>query len=135
MKSLLLILLLGAGTQYLSQTRSEISKPTLPPAIDGKVQNKDLGADPSVEEPHVRGRVRDFWGRSISRATISVFCLDCEDVLVGRTNMFGYYKIEGLRMGSSYLISIRHGKHLFTSPSVSFTVNAVSTSLNFETGP
>lgn len=135
MKALLLLLLLGSGLLSFGQTREETkesltSKSPAPSLIESKGLDKKLGG----KDPYVRGRVTDYWGRSISRATILVFCLDCEDTFVTRTNTFGHYKVNGLRMGSSYLISVMHGKHLFTSPSASFTADSEYIALDFEAG-
>lgn len=85
-------------------------------------------ADPSAASVSISGRVTDANGRGISRATVSV---NGSKGAVGTTitNPFGYYRINGIEAGNSYVFEARHKRYSFTPQALS--VDADLTDLNF----
>jgi hypothetical protein len=61
------------------------------------------GLGPSASTASISGQVMDVFGRAIPRVSVVITDLEGRAV-IGRTNSFGYYRIEGLRVGNTYIV-------------------------------
>jgi hypothetical protein len=68
---------------------------------------------PTAARVSVSGRVLDPMRRNIARAVISLTALD-GTVRSAITNTFGYYKIDGLEAGQTYILSASSRRYRFT---------------------
>ncbi len=72
---------------------------------------------PSAADAYITGRVSDAFGRSIGSAAITVQDLTGTSRVV-YTNTFGYYRIDGLEAGQTYVLSVSSRRHSFTNASM-----------------
>lgn len=76
----------------------------------------------------VGGRVLDTRGRGIADAQIQLTDED-GNLYYARANPFGFYRVNGLEVGKTYVVSIRHKRFEFAARAI--TVNEELTELNF----
>ncbi len=80
----------------------------------------------------VSGRVTDYYGRSVSNARITVFNATSGEARSTTTNTFGYYKISDLAAGEFYVMNVAHRRYTFVSGSISFSLDADLTGMDFQ---
>lgn len=80
----------------------------------------------------VSGQVRDSRGRGISRAVVSVTDPNSGVVHQARTNPFGYYQIDGLEVGSAYVVTIGHKAYTFINTTQSLLLLQDTDGVDFE---
>lgn len=85
----------------------------------------------SRPDAFVAGRVTDAWGRPIRGADITLYDLISGEVRTVFSNTFGYYRFTGLPAEDMYLINVSHGRYLFVSGSISFSLEQNITDLDF----
>jgi hypothetical protein len=71
---------------------------------------------PSAADARISGRVTDSYGRAISSAAITVQDINGTSK-VALTNTFGYYRIEGLEAGQTYVLSVAARRYTFANAS------------------
>ena len=81
---------------------------------------------PTAAEVFISGRVVSPAGRGIGRATITISGGDLEVPRVVMTNPFGYYRVEGLTAGESYVLTVSAKNRTFAVPArvISLTEDA-----------
>jgi hypothetical protein len=78
------------------------------------------GIVPSASTASISGQVIDVFGRAIPRANVVVTDVEGRAVM-GGTNNFGYYRIEGLRVGQIYIVHANAKGYEFEPITVSLT--------------
>ena len=73
-------------------------------------------ATPTAAGVEVSGRVRTASGRGIRNARILVEGGDLAWPIIVMTNSFGYYRVEGLAAGQSYIVTVESKRFGFASP-------------------
>lgn len=81
----------------------------------------------------VSGQVRDSRGRGIGRAVVSVTDPNTGIVYQARTSPFGYYQIENLEVGSTYVVTVAHKGYTFLNTTQTLTVFQDTEGVDFET--
>ncbi len=99
---------------------------------DGKNPQVDIGAYEayfSVSPVTITGRITTYSGRGIAGSRIKI---DDEqgNVFYTQTNPFGYYRLNSLIPGTTYVMTVTHKSYLFTSPQI-FTADQNRADLNF----
>lgn len=91
------------------------------------------GADfnPSAATVEVSGQVLDTEGRAIRGAMIEVWNVSRDEYTYAQTNNFGFYTVAELMVGDFYIVTARHGRHVFGDNSRSFTLDDAVSDLNF----
>jgi hypothetical protein len=85
---------------------------------------------PTAGEVSISGRILTGEGTPISAAVIRV--TDDEGITkTARTGTFGFYSVDGLRAGRSYIISAAHPRYQFFPASIVRTVNDNITDVDF----
>lgn len=98
----------GAATDYDGQARPFGAAP-------------DIGADevqtaPTAAEASIGGRVMTADGRGIRNIRVLVTGGDLTAPRAAITNAFGYFTVDGLRAGETYLVSVGGKRHVFDPP-------------------
>ena len=70
---------------------------------------------PSAASASISGRVTDTNGRAIRGASITVQGMDGV-VRRAMTNTFGYYRIDGLQVGESFVVTASARRYAFAAP-------------------
>jgi hypothetical protein len=83
---------------------------------------------PTAASVSITGRVQTQFGRGIGKARIILTDQNGE-VVTAISNSFGYYRLEGVRVGETYFLIVRHKEYQFAPRSV--TVNDDIHELNF----
>ncbi|MGD9562373.1 MAG: carboxypeptidase regulatory-like domain-containing protein [Pyrinomonadaceae bacterium] len=96
----------------------------------------DIGADevqtaPTAADVSIGGRVITASGRGIRNARVSVTGGDLTAQRTVMTGSFGYYRIDGLRAGETYVVSIRSKRYLFSTPTRVVTLGDNALDINF----
>ena len=86
---------------------------------------------PTAAPGTVSGRVIDTNGNAVSRAYITVTGGDLSAPVTVLTSSFGYYTVEGLTAGSSYIVSARAKGYEFDNPSQFVDLTQNATDLDF----
>lgn len=73
---------------------------------------------PTAASVSVAGRVLTPSGSAISRAEVLIMMPNGE-VRAALTNSFGYYRFDGVPVGASYALSVKHKRYLFDSRIIS----------------
>lgn len=68
-------------------------------------------------EVSIAGRVTDAAGRGISKVTVSISGGNISVPVSVVTSPFGYYRVDGLRAGEAYVVSVSSKRYIFTSTS------------------
>ncbi|MBE7516768.1 MAG: carboxypeptidase regulatory-like domain-containing protein [Chloracidobacterium sp.] len=79
----------------------------------------------------VSGRVVTANGNGIRNVLISITGGNTPQRLIARTGSFGYYRIDGLEAGNTYVITIQSKNYTFAEPSRVITVNDSLTDIDF----
>jgi len=99
----------------------------------------DIGGDealaPLAAEAVINGRVLTADGRGIRNAIISVAGGNLTQPIFVRTGSFGYYSIEGLEAGQTYVLTINSKRFIFSNPSVVVTLEDNVSEVNFTAEP
>ena len=72
---------------------------------------------PSAAPASIAGRVTTADGRAISGAAISVSGGNLPQPRIARTSSFGYYSLEDLDAGQTYIVTIGSKRFIFSAPS------------------
>lgn len=77
----------------------------------------DIGAyeamlSPTAANVSISGRVTDSGGRGLANAYVTATNMEGNTVM-GRTNLFGYYRIEDVSVGTSYVVEVNSKRHSF----------------------
>ena len=99
---------------------------TLGPVLGVTQFSRWTGAEnlaPVAAEASVSGRVTAADGIGIRNATIAVSGGNLTSPRYIRTSAFGYYKIEGLEVGETYVLTVNSKRFTFTNPSRIITLN------------
>jgi len=79
----------------------------------------------------VGGRVVDAFGSGISRATVTIQNLSNGEVRTASTSSFGYYRVDDLPSGDSYIVTVGHKRYVFSNNSQIFTLSDAIENLDF----
>jgi len=90
---------------------------------------------PTAAEASVSGRVVTANGNGIRNVLISITGGNTPQRLIARTGSFGYYRIDGLEAGNTYVITIQSKNYTFAEPSRVITVNDSLTDIDFTALP
>jgi hypothetical protein len=71
----------------------------------------------TAAEGTMAGRVTTADGRGIRNAKIVVTGNSLEQPIIATTGSFGYYSVEGLRAGETYVVTVNSKRYTFTAPS------------------
>jgi hypothetical protein len=77
---------------------------------------------PTAAPISVSGRVRTVQGEGIRGATVTLMGGGLPQPMVVRTGTFGSYTFDGLRPGTTYVVSVASGRYSFPSPVRSVTL-------------
>ena len=81
----------------------------------------------------VSGQVRDSRGRGIAKAVVSITDPNSGIVYRAKTSPFGYYQIEGLEVGSVYVVTVAHKAYTFINTTQSLMLLQDTDGVDFET--
>ncbi len=87
--------------------------------------------DPSAATVEVSGQVLDAEGRAIRGAMVEVWNVSRDEYKYAQTNNFGFYTVAELLVGDFYIVTARHGRHVFGDNGRSFTLEDAVSDLNF----
>lgn len=90
---------------------------------------------PTAAGVSISGRVLTADGRGIRNARIVVTGNTLVEPLYAQTSTFGYYTIEGLRAGETYVVTVNSKRFLFSTPSRVITALDNVTELDFIASP
>jgi hypothetical protein len=65
----------------------------------------------------IAGRVTTADGRGIRNAKIVVTGNSLDEPLIATTGSFGYYSLEGLTAGQTYVVTVNSKRYTFAAPS------------------
>jgi Metallo-peptidase family M12B Reprolysin-like/Carboxypeptidase regulatory-like domain len=86
---------------------------------------------PTAAESSIAGRVTTSTGRGIRNAIIKVSGGNLNGTRYVRTNPFGYYRINGLESGQTYIVSVGSKQYSFVNPTRVITLNEDLTGEDF----
>lgn len=90
---------------------------------------------PSAAPANIGGRVADSRGMGIPNVVVRVTSSDGTVNLTARTSAFGYYSLENVPTGQSYVISASHKRYTFDPPSIVYQHQDEASNLNFTGSP
>lgn len=70
-------------------------------------------SDPTAATGTISGRVRDSYGRGISRAQVSIIDLITGESRSTVSNLFGNFSLPDLMLGQTYILQIGHKRFVF----------------------
>jgi hypothetical protein len=96
----------------------------------------DIGADevqtaPTAADASIGGRVLTADGRGIRNIRVVVTGGDLAEPITAITNSFGYYRVDGLRAGESYVVSVGGKRYAFDIPSRLVSLGEDALDVNF----
>lgn len=116
-----------------TRTRNWTSEPDAACAVSTE-NGTDIGAvemlAPTAAEVSISGRALSLNGMGIKNAVITVHG-DGGNARNVVTNTFGYYRVEGLTAGSTYIVTIRAAKYSFLVPTRIFALDDNITNADF----
>jgi len=77
------------------------------------------------------GRVTTADGRGIRNATVVVTGNGLQEPMIATTSSFGYYSLEGLAAGQTYVVTVNSRRYTFTAPSRVITLVDNLTDVDF----
>ncbi len=83
----------------------------------------------------ISGRVITADGRPIRNATVTVSGNSLNEPIVVQTGSFGYYSIDSLRTGETYVVTVGQGRYTFQAPSRVISLIDNITDLDFTAEP
>lgn len=99
----------------------------------------DIGADealaPLAAEGSISGRIMAADGVGIRNAVITVTGGNLTQPIVVKSSAFGYYNIDGLDLGSTYVVTINSKRFVFANPSVVVSLQESVSELDFQANP
>ena len=99
----------------------------------------DIGADealaPLAANASVSGRVSAANGNGIRNAVIVVTGGNLTQPRYIRTGSFGYYQVDDLEVGQTYVLTVQSKRFVFANPSIVLTVQENVGEVNFEAIP
>ena len=99
----------------------------------------DIGADefvaPVAANASVSGRVSAANGYGIRNAVIEVAGGNLTEPRYVRTSSFGYYQVDDLEVGETYVLTVQSKRFVFANPSIVLTVQENVGEVNFEAIP
>lgn len=95
----------------------------------------NLITGPTASDAYISGRVITNTGRPIARAMISVTRPSNGEVRRVYTGSFGYYKVEGLPVGETYLVTVAAKRFVFEPASMLVNLNDNIEDFNFKALP
>lgn len=99
----------------------------------------DMGAKerlgPSAAEASIGGRVVTANGQGIRNAVIVVTGNSLPQPILVRTGSFGYYKVDGLEVGETYVVTVNSKRFTFSSPSRIISLTDSVTDADFIADP
>lgn len=127
------MLLMPAGT-VLGQERRKAT--AAPPLIVQTVETQPLSAEPLQTDldsvASISGRISDAYGRGIRGAVLLIFDMQGNPPQIARSNMFGFYRFDGLATGEDYIVTVLHGKYFFVNNSRYVTLTGSMANMNFQ---
>ncbi|MBE7516770.1 MAG: carboxypeptidase regulatory-like domain-containing protein [Chloracidobacterium sp.] len=133
--------------QFFSPVQDKATPVSVLDDIDGNTRSlvgftggtPDIGAKemltPTASAVSVSGRVTTANGNGIRNVLISITGGNTPQRLIARTGSFGYYRIDGLEAGNTYVITIQSKNYTFAEPSRVITVNDSLTDIDFTALP
>lgn len=92
-------------------------------------------AVPTAAEVSIAGRVTTAAGAGIRNARVVVTGNTLVEPRVAQTGSFGYYTVEGLRAGETYVVTINSRRFTFQVPSRAVTLNNSVSDVDFTADP
>lgn len=95
----------------------------------------DIGADeivPTSANASISGRVMTANGEGIRNAVIMVTGGNLSEPIYAQTGTFGYYVIENLPVGNTYVVTVISKRFVFSNPTRIVTLDDNLSDLNFE---
>ena len=92
-------------------------------------------AVPTAAEVSIAGRVTSAEGAGIRKARVVVTGNTLVEPRVAQTGSFGYYMVEGLRAGETYVVTINSRRFTFQVPSRAVTLNDSVSDVDFAADP
>lgn len=110
-----------------------------PNPLDGLVVQVDIGGDealaPVSAEVTIGGRVMTSGGNGIRNAILTVSGGTLQTPIQVRTGSFGYYSVEGLDAGETYVITIHSKRYIFGVPNRVITATDSVNDIDFVADP
>lgn len=91
--------------------------------------------EPTAASVAVGGRVMTADGRGIGNVRVAVEGFDLPSPRYALTNPFGYYRIDRLEAGLTYMVSVASKRHSFAEPVRIVTLNGKMDDVNFIADP
>jgi hypothetical protein len=85
----------------------------------------------TAAEGSIAGRVTTADGRGIRNAKVVVTGNSLEQPLIATTGSFGYYSLQGLTAGETYVVTVNSKRYTFTTPSRVITLVDNLTDIDF----
>ena len=99
----------------------------------------DIGADevlnPLAADGSISGRVMAADGTGIRNAVITITGGNLTQPIVIKSSAFGYYNVDGLELGSTYVVTINSKRFVFANPSVVVSLQESVSELDFQANP
>lgn len=86
---------------------------------------------PTAANASVSGRVLSASGWALPYVGVSISGGGLSQPLTATTNMFGYFRLDGIPTGETYVLSVISKKYTFSNPDQVITVNGDLTGLDF----
>lgn len=86
---------------------------------------------PTAGEVSIEGRAINSDGAGIRNALVMVIRASNGEITQVRTNSTGFFRVEGLDAGGTYLVSLRHKRYVFPTEPLVLTLNDNVTGLTF----
>lgn len=99
----------------------------------------DIGGDealaPLAADGSIGGRVMAADGTGIRNAVITITGGNLTQPIVIKSSAFGYYNVDGLELGSTYVVTINSKRFVFANPSVVVSLQESVSELDFQANP
>jgi hypothetical protein len=92
-------------------------------------------APPLASNAAIGGRITTAGGNGIRGAVVSVSGGNLPQPIFVRTGNFGYYQIEDLEVGQTYVVTVHSKRFTFSNPSVVLTLQDNIGNLDFQASP
>ncbi len=89
------------------------------------------GFAPTAAEASISGRVTTASGRGIRNVIVQISGGNLGETKYVRTNPFGYYRINGLDSGQTYILNVASKQYSFANPTRVITFNEDLTGEDF----
>ncbi len=123
--------------EVIASELNEDARSETPSVIDADfalVASGILPTSPTAAPVSISGQILNSYGSGISGAVVRA--IDADGIIkTSRTGTFGYYFIDGLQAGRSYIITVAHPRYTFEPASIVRSVEEDLTDINFTTEP